>query len=122
LECLGSVAKAKRHAHEFERAERCDDRGFRNVFFCHRDLIKGFDQVDRAKDGTTVEVEAKIVQVWDWVAVWFGSRVERTVVTTWSPVPVGFACHVQRGSILAGGRANDTLCKHADELGIDGLT
>ncbi|KRX68502.1 hypothetical protein T09_12435 [Trichinella sp. T9] len=61
LECLRGISQTERHSHVFKKAERCRDGRLRNIFFRHRDLLIGADQVFGCFFGTMWSGDAQLL-------------------------------------------------------------
>ncbi|KRX51766.1 hypothetical protein T09_11033 [Trichinella sp. T9] len=85
LECLSSISQTDRHSHVLKKAERCRDGRLRNIFFRHRDLLIGADQVNFGEDRPAAQLRDEVVDVGDRVSVGLRHVVEASIISTWAP-------------------------------------
>ena len=95
LERLCSVLEAKRHAEEFEKTERCDNRCLRYVLGPYWDLMVTTYEIHFAEHGLTRKVGREIVDPRNRVSVIFGGAVEAPEISTRSPAPPGLRSYMQ---------------------------
>ncbi|XP_003377278.1 hypothetical protein Tsp_01498 [Trichinella spiralis] len=97
LECLRGISQTERHSHVFKKAERCRDGRLRDIFFRHRDLLIGADQVDFGEDRPAAQLRDEVVDVGDRVSVGLRHVVEGSIISTWAPgVRLFLGNHVER--------------------------
>ncbi|KRX36605.1 hypothetical protein T05_13332 [Trichinella murrelli] len=58
---ISGISQTKRHSRVFKKAERCRDGRLRNIFFRHRDLLIGADQVFGCFFGTMWSGDAQLL-------------------------------------------------------------
>ncbi|KRY51916.1 hypothetical protein T03_11755 [Trichinella britovi] len=75
----------ERHSHVFKKAERCRDGRLWNIFFRHRDLLIGADQVNFGEDRPAAQLCDEVIDVGDRVSVGLRHVVEASIISTWAP-------------------------------------
>ncbi|KRZ03117.1 hypothetical protein T4B_3450 [Trichinella pseudospiralis] len=85
LECLSSISQTERHSHVFKKAERCRDGRLRNIFFRHRNLSIGADQVNFGEYRPAAQLRDEVVDVGDQISVELRHVVEASIIFTWAP-------------------------------------
>ncbi|KRY12177.1 hypothetical protein T12_8004 [Trichinella patagoniensis] len=97
LECLRGISQTERHSHVFKKAERCRDGRLQDIFFRHRDLLIGADQVDFGEDRPAAQLRDEVADVGDRVSVGLRHVVEASIISTWTPsVRLFLSNHVER--------------------------
>ena len=96
LESLSRIAKSIGHTLELKEAKRCDECCFWDILWSDRYLMVSPDEVDLGEYCATWKAGRKVLNMWNWVTIWFSGGIDSPIVTTRAPVTVRLRDHVKR--------------------------
>ena len=90
LESLHGVTQTEWHAQKLEQAKRSGDDHLWNILLHNWNLVESANKIDGGENCLAMQSDGAVVNMRDWIAIWYSNVVQTTVIAAQVPVAMDF--------------------------------